>query len=260
MSKSSNDENYIMSRNLAKLTLLYQIINPNCTKLSGRNVFQIFIMALIIFTMICMCICLFGLYYWANDTTQFILQLVILSNFSFGCFKVFTIIRHSEDIWRCKEVTRIDFVSTDVQSVDYLKTCRDIASTFTCWFAVINFSILFVWALVPILMKGKYVDVKNRDNTYSNYLFSPFNMFFLVSNDTYNNWHIVFHIIEMLNGMCFVQFMIVFDTFMVSFCVAITAQLKVIATAYKDLGPKHTKVYFNGKYATLVSHDNLIKF
>lgn len=52
----------------------------------------------------------------------------------------------------------------------------------------------------------------------------------------------MFFVIEWLNGLCFVLSMVMFDTFMVTLCTAITGQLNVIAEAYKRLAHKPVSI------------------
>lgn len=69
---------------------------------------------------------------------------------------------------------------------------------------------------------------------------SPVFAFYKTLN--YNRWHHVFHVVEWLNGLCFVLSMVMFDTFMVTLCTAITGQLKVVAEAYKRLAHKPVSI------------------
>ncbi|CAH1724318.1 unnamed protein product [Aphis gossypii] len=248
----SDNGDCIVSLVLAKCTGLYYIINPKSIKLGGHNVFHIAIMVMITFTSVCLLLCPIGLYYWVNDVTQFIIQLIVLGNFSFGCFKAFTIVHYSDDIRRCLDVTRFDFLSsanTDPDSVRFFKRCRNVSLKFTSWFAISSHSVLLVWTLLPFVVVGNPVVIKNRDNSTSNYHFNPYNMYFLVSNETYNEWHLIFHLLEWMFGLCFVMFMVLFDTFMVSMCIAITYQMRCVAAAYRRLGHNRRttmKVYFDG--------------
>ncbi|XP_025195581.1 uncharacterized protein LOC112594795 [Melanaphis sacchari] len=240
-----------MSSAMIKCTGLYYIIDPKSAKIRGHNVFHITVMVMITFTAICLLMCPFGLYYWANDVTQFVLQFIALINFLFGCFKAFTIVRHSDDIRRCLDITRFDFVSSaraDPDSTRFFQTCRNVSMKFTGWFAVCSHFVLLMWTLLPFVV-GSSVEIKNRDNSISIYHFNPYNMYFMVSSEMYNEWHLIFHLLEWMVGLCFVLFMILFDTFMVILCNAITYQMRYIAAAYSKLGHNCrtiSKPYFDG--------------
>ncbi|CAI6344517.1 unnamed protein product [Macrosiphum euphorbiae] len=250
----NSSENCVMSSLMAKCTGLHYIIDPEGPTLGGHNVFHLTVMVMIAFTAACLSLCPFGLYYWANDVTQCIIQLIIIGNFSFACFKGFTMVRHSDDIRRCLEVASFDFgsgaIMSDPDSARFFRTCRNALSAFTGWFAASSHLVLLVWTLLPFVVVGKSVEIKNRDGSTSDYHFNPYNMYFLVSSDTYNRWHLFFHLVEWAFGMCFVLFMVLFDTFMVTLCVAITCQMRGIADAYRKLGHDRcaaaSKVCFDG--------------
>lgn len=262
LNSSGDDDNCTMSTLMAKCTGLYYVIDPNCVKLGGHNVFHVIVMLMIAFTVACLSLCPFGLYDWSNDVTQCILQIMIMINFSFGCFKAYMIVRHSDDIRRCLDVTRFDFVScapADPDTTRILQKCRNVTSMFTGWFAATSHFVLLVWTLLPFFIVGAHVEIKNRDGSFSYYHFNPYNMYFLVSSETYNEWHLFFHFVEWMFGMCFVLFMVLFDTFMVTLCVTITCQMRGIADAYKKLGHGRrtttaaSKVWFGGK-------DNILNY
>lgn len=245
MLDTSKDDNFVMSSVLAKYTGLYHIIDPNCPKLCGHKISHLVVAAMVAFTITFLASSPIGFYHWANDTTQLVLQMMAFINFLLGSYKAATVVWHAEGIRTLLDVTRIDFVSTDQRSARVLRQCRAVSSTFVVWFAAINYCVLLAWTLLPVVVDGKYVLVKNLDGSSSDYLLNPFNMFFLVSSDTYNRWHVAFHLIELLLGLCFVLSMVLFDTFMVTMCLAITCQLKLISDAYENLG--HAKVYRKGK-------------
>lgn len=54
----------------------------------------------------------------------------------------------------------------------------------------------------------------------------------------------MFHLLEFLIGLCFVHSMVMFDTFMVTLCIAITGQLNMIATAYENFAHNHANDRF----------------
>jgi len=246
---SSGDQNVIMSLALSKITGLYYIINPDAVKLGGRNVYHVIVTAMIAFTVCCLCLTLFGAYRWMNDTTQLTLQFVVLSNFSLGSFKAFTMVRHARDIRECLSVARIERVGSVAQeSADSVRRCRDVTSTFIKWFTTVNYCVLITWTVLPFLTEGIRLEVKNRDGSFNEYHSNPFNMYFLVPSDTYNRLHVVFHVLESLVGFGFVLFMVLFDTFMVAWCVTITGQLRIIAAAYEKLGYDYTSIDLDGEY------------
>ncbi|XP_029342460.1 uncharacterized protein LOC107882864 [Acyrthosiphon pisum] len=236
----NSSEECVMSSSMAKCTGLHYIIDPEGPTVGGHNVFHVTVMVMIGFTVVCLSMCPFGLYYWANDVTQCIFLLITIVNFSFGCFKAFTLVRHSDDICRCLDVTRFDFSSgaimSDPDSARFFRKCRDASSTFTGWFAASSHFVLLVWTLLPFVVVGKGVEINNRDGSTSYYHFNPYNMYFLVSSETYNRLHLVFHLVEWAFGLCFVLIMVAFDTFMVTLCVAITCQMRGIGNAYSKLG------------------------
>lgn len=246
----SNDENFIISPVLTKFTFLYQIVDDNCSRLLGRNVFHVTGTIMIAYTVFLVILGTSGLYYWANDTTQFAMNLVVLGSFLFGSFKLFVIIGRWKDVRRCMKLARMDFVFADSQSTTArhtLQTHRALSSKFIVWFMVINYFVLFTWSVLPFLFSGKHVEIKNLDGSHSKYRFSAMNLYFLVSDETYNLYHLTFHLLELLIALFFLQSMVLFDTFMVTMGITIIGQLRVISDAYKRLGQTITTIDLNGE-------------
>ncbi|XP_025420743.1 uncharacterized protein LOC112690858, partial [Sipha flava] len=241
----SNDGDSIVCPTLAKCTGLYYIVRPDTATVCGRNASHVVAAVMIAFTAACLSLYPVGLYRWANDTTQLTIQVALYSNFLFGAYKSYMVVRRSRDIWTCMDVTRAGFAlghhgRYDRPATGHLHRCRAVSSAFTRWFSVVNYSILFLWSTIPFMAGDAYIHVRNHDGTFSSYRVNPYNMYFFVSSDTYNQWHLVFHLLESLFGLCFVMSMILFDTFMVTLCVTIAGQLKVIGDDFKGLG--HSKV------------------
>lgn len=237
----SDDGDSIISPTLAKCTGLYYIVRPDAATVCGWNVAHAVATAMITVTGVCLSLYPVGLYRWSSDTTQLMLQVALYTNFLFSAYKGYTMVRRSRDIWTCMDATRTGFAHVPADRrrgpvAGHLCECRAASSAFTRWFAVVNYCILFLWSSFPFLLRDAYIDVRNHDGTFSSYHFNPFNMYFFVSSGTYNRWHHTFHLIEWLFGLCFVVFMVLFDTFMVTLCVAITCQLKVIDDAFTRLG------------------------
>jgi hypothetical protein len=84
------------------------------------------VMVMIAYTAVIISMCPFGLYHRSNDVIQFIIQSIIFTNYPFGCFKAFTVVRHSDNIRRFLDVTRLSSAITDPDSARFFQMSRNI--------------------------------------------------------------------------------------------------------------------------------------
>jgi len=94
------------------------------------------------------------------------------------------------------------------------------------------------------------MNVKSKDDTYSQYRYNMLNLIFPVSDQFYNNNFIVFYLLESIALIAYGFSMMIFDNLAVSLCITITYQLKSIALSYSTLGYNHIDTDFKktGKF------------
>lgn len=242
-SKKYNEKNTILNMRLSKIIGLCEILHPSNSKIFGYNISHVVVTFFLLYEIIILTLCLVGIYFWMSNMLQVVLQLTILPNFSFGCYKMFILIRKTDKIRRSTKLVCNDFMKFKHYENVFFNNFRmkSILSTYT--YVIMGNFILLVWSISPIIFNTNYIILKNPNGVRHSYRLSAFNMFFPVSSETYNNYFIIFHILEVVFGFVYVIFSHIFDTLLISMCFAISSNLKTIGNAYATLGRKYTTKY-----------------
>lgn len=232
------ESQHIFSFKVAKFLGLYQILNPNATKICGYNVYQIIIIPFLLYLSSIWLMSPFGFYNLLNDVTAFTLFLGCVLNFSFSCFKIVTFMYHSKDIWKSLDITRFDFLSYEHYDKNIFKKWqgKTIRISYLCLF-ILYFALL-IWTMSPFVLYKNKVTLRKLDGSSNVYRLNVFNMFNMlsVSNEIHNKYFSVFHFAEGLILYIFLLFSMILDTYMVIMCFSFTCQLEVICKAIGSLG------------------------
>lgn len=232
----TEDNQYVIDIKLLKYLGVYQILEPNTKKICGYNahhIVSVFIgLPMIIVTMLCP----FGLYNLLNDITAFILYLGSVNNYLFSCYKMFSIAKHSKEIWACIDVTRRDFMR-------YRNYNRNVFNYWQKYTLRVMYSYLsvvlppvLVWFLSPCVLRNTTVAYRNMDGTYSKYRMNIINLYLVVSAETYNRNFYKFYFLELTTYCGFYYFSVLFDILMGMLCFALSCQLETIADGIHSLG------------------------
>lgn len=242
------DEEYIFNLKLARLVGINRILDPNTTKLFGYNAMHIIIVFFVLFVSTSSMLCPIGLYYLTNDVTAFIFYLGCVINLLLSCYKIINVLYYSEDLWKCIEITSIKFISYKGNNMSIMKNwrLRSIRVSYICF--TIVFAAWFCWSLSPCAFKKTTIKIKNLDGSYNYYRMNIFNIYLLVSDETYNNHFNIFYFIEIINGVCFFYFTIIYDILMITMCFAISCQLEAIYKSFKFLGYNCSKRKYLSTY------------
>ncbi|XP_050525057.1 uncharacterized protein LOC126896379 [Daktulosphaira vitifoliae] len=223
-------ENWIFNIRLAKILGYYYILNPKTER--SLKYFCFIVKLGIIYVAVISTSLFFGLYHWKNDINQFTLQLVVFQNIIFAIYRICIIMKDSEIIWDILQITNLEFLSIKNYNKNFLNLWRDISIKFTYLIAILTFYLLLTWSASGYIFNNSYVIAKNHDGSYSNYHLNVYNVYFLVSADTYNTYFPIFHIIETLYAFIYCLFMLTSDTVLISVCLSITGQLEVINDSF----------------------------
>lgn len=239
--KTYDQKNTIINMKLSKIIGLYQILDPNSPHIFGYNILHVFVTLFLIYQVIVLIFCLYGIYFWINNISQVILQLTILANFSFGSYKILILIRNKDNMRKCIEMACNDFIQykhSENNAIFLKYRMKSLISTYV--YVLMGFIILFAWSIFPLIFNDNYITLKSLDGKQHNYHLNAFNVFFPVTSGTYNRFYILFHIIEVLFGVFYVTFSHIFDSLLISMCYAISSNLKTIKNAFQTLRQKYT--------------------
>lgn len=94
---------------LSKLMGQDEILDPNTRKMLGHNVYYVFIGLYGLYVNGLSSVSPIGLYDMTNGVMGFTYGLGCVENCVFSTYKMFVVLYHSKDIWKCIEVTGLDF-------------------------------------------------------------------------------------------------------------------------------------------------------
>ncbi|XP_022183355.1 uncharacterized protein LOC111042929 [Myzus persicae] len=154
----------------------------------------------------------------------------------FGLIKMSFIMCNSNALWNFISFTSIDYLTYRGQQKYILISARKLSISISNIFTLSWIAIISVWILFPIIAKDNFMNVKAKDETYSQYRYNMLNLMFPVSAQFYNNNFMVFYFLETIGVIFYGYSMVVFDNLVISVCITIAYQLKSIALSYRTLG------------------------
>jgi len=227
---------YIMNIKLMKLTGLYQLLNPDTPKFFGCNIFKLGGTLGAVFLILTFLMCNLSIYYSLNDFTEAVKYFMLIIATVFAFTKMSFIVLNSNALWNLICFTSIDYLTYRGQQKYMLIFARKLSISISNIFTLSWIVVISVWVLFPIIIKDNFMNVKSKDDTFSQYRYNMLNLIFPVSAKFYNNNFIVFYLLESIALISYGYSMVVFDNLVVSLCITITYQLKSIALSYSTLG------------------------
>jgi len=235
-----DEKNYIFNIKLAKITRLYQILDPGTVKYKGRNVYHIIIAFFSLY--VCATSVLFTLsvlYYWTVDMALSIDYTWKLENSIFVLYKIWLIVQHSDDIWNCLSITRYDFTSFSNRNRHIiLDRWRDRVVLYTNLYAIVYITAATIFTLIPFAFSEDKLPVKSHDGSIGYYRLNIMNFYLIASDETYNAHYSMFVFAEGLCTCILVSTFIIFDILLVTLCVGICCQMQMISSAFESVGYK----------------------
>lgn len=234
--------NYICNLKLFAMIGLTQMFDQKSRKLLGYNIYHFIIAPLIVSYPIISILITLGLYFWIENSIHFMNQMVVFVNVSLFCLKGHILMKNSENIWNFfLKISYRKFLSYKSYDSVIFKNyrIRSLWATYIYTFLIV--SSLFVWAMQPLVSRREnFLLLKNSDGTFSSYQQNIFNLYFLVSNDTYNDYFKLFYSIEFLILFLGAYITLLFDSFVISMCLSVQCQLNMIENGYKSISNELT--------------------
>jgi len=176
------------------------------------------------------------LYYFINNIVEAMFYFAFVGNSMFMNYRMYLIFNHSKDIWDCLSVTKFDFTSCGLQGRHTLIAWRNLSIKYTSLYALSFLTMLIFYVLAPVVFSNTLMTMKNHDGSSSVYRPNVINLYLFVSEETYNTYFNVFHIIESFAVSITVFLLIVFDTIVNTLAIALCGQFEVITTAFESVG------------------------
>lgn len=247
MMVSDSWKNYIIDLRLIKQIGLYQLLNPNTpTKPLGCNIFKLVAVLSLLYLTLTNVMCNISIYYILNDFTEVVKYIMLVFATLFAVMKMYFVIRKSHKLWELIRFTCIHFLPYRGHQKNILIEAREVSIKISKIITLGWITIIIVWILSPIFMQGNYINVMSKDGTsYRRYRYNMLSLIFPVSAQFYNENFKWFYSIEMIATLMYGYSMVIFDCLVISMCITMTYQLKMIALSYSTLG--HNDVENNSK-------------
>ncbi|KAL5236083.1 hypothetical protein ACI65C_003493 [Semiaphis heraclei] len=237
---TSNEENlHLFNIKLARVTGLYQILDPGTIKFRGRNVYHIAIVIIMLYLSIISTMLIIScLYYSPNN---------IFASVEYGwrgiismflTYRMWIVVYHSNDVWNCLTITWYDFTSHNLRDRHILDLWRKRSVWITNTLAIVYFMTLVFYAGIFLIFPNGIMPIKNHDGSVDHYRQNLLNLFLIVTDETYNTYYGAFYFIEVSFNVWLVNIIFMFDMLLVTLCLAVSCQIQMINAAFESFGNK----------------------
>jgi len=235
----SKDDYCIFNEKLLTLFGLSQILNPKTFKIGGRNAYHILLsFGLVLPTIITSLSIVFGLHRWMKDIFAVGLYMAYMTHHLFSCCKMVLIFYYSNKLWECYKISGSSFgiylrYSKHIFQKWWIRSTRlSLTIIITC------IAIWVIWFLCPRIFDGSVVKIKNIEDSWDVYKLNAINLYFFVSDKTYNEHFNIFYCLEIIVLSEFMLSVMLFNLIIVTMCMTISCQLERISDAIQLLGEK----------------------
>lgn len=235
--------------NLFKAIGFYQMLQPSTEGGFGDR-YRTWILTILLLIAGLQCMQIVRLYLVLDDLQLFMYVAMMSTTILICTFKMYVVVMNLEKMWSMLDVAWYGFTLCGRRDPSRLRQCRDTLSTWLRTFVVLSSITLILWLFTPWYMDD-YVPFVKFDGTVGHYRTSIFNMWFPISESVYN-WLPVWVLIYLIEAfVCFVDVFnwLLFDCYLVTMCIVLTAQFDTMSAAYETLGhrQKSPPSYSSGK-------------
>lgn len=233
----SKEDSLMIDPQVMKSIGFYQMLSPHTIKLFGFNIFKYLTITYLILHIILLIVYVLNMYHFLDDINELAKYILLISSGTATLFKLFSIIRNSNALWKCIQLTSVDNLSYKYHNKQILESGRKLTKFLTSHFAFWWFMSVVVWNTAPLFIKNYYIRVK-VDNEIHLYRYNVLNLVFPVSSEFYNRNFLVYYIIESTITMILGHSILIYDVLTISMCITLKYQLKTIANSYQtfDIG------------------------
>jgi len=240
MIQDTKKTSYITNIQLMKLIGLYQLLDPNSTTKFGYNIYKLGGYISVLFLILNIIMCSMSIYHSRYDFSMVVRYIMIMFAQIFTMVKMWFVICKSDVLWKFISFTSTDFLSYSGHQKNILMKARTKSIKISNMFTMFWISFVAILVLPPIIINDNYLNIKSKDGTHNQYRYSVLNLLFSVSTQFYNDNFNIFYLFEAICLTIHAYSMIIFDCMIISFCITISHQLKMIASSYNSLGYNHT--------------------
>lgn len=260
---NTTEKNYAFDLTLFKTIGYYQMIDPNCKKIFGFNIYNVINIVIVVFTSIITVIGLSGFFYKPDNITyektsfKDIQILFYLACIVIGNLKICITIYNAKKIWKLFKVAHESFLSNKYwkQNKHKINKCGKKFAKIFPWYLFIFLMTAFAWSIVPIVVNN-HVASKETQNDENIYMTNIANMRYPITAKTYNKFYKGFYVSEFIVVWYSAYGLVVFDLFTLGLLQLLATHYEIIASAYENF--KMTKNE-NGEYIIFFFYIHIIQ-
>lgn len=133
---------------------------------------------------------------------------------------MWNVLYHSNDIRDCLTITRYNFTSDSIWNTHILDRWRERSEWITNIMIIVYSTSLVFFTGSSLMFRDNILTIKNHDGSVGIYHQNLVNLYFLVTDKTYNAHYETFYFIESLYTTCLIILFLVFDILLVTMCLA----------------------------------------
>ncbi|XP_060869024.1 uncharacterized protein LOC132943898 [Metopolophium dirhodum] len=234
-----NENNHVFNIKLAKLTGLYHILDPGTATFRGRNVYHIITACILLYMCVVSIILnLSGLYYWTLNIPISIDYFWKSETTLYVIYKIWIVIRHSNDIWNFLSITwhRHAVTLFSIRQRHILNRWRERSVRFTTMFAIMYYSSLVFYLGSTLVFRKDILPVKNRDGSVAFYRQNVMHFYLIASDETYNEYYYMFYFAEAFYIAFLTISFLIFDILLVTLCFGMCCQMQMTCSDFESVG------------------------
>lgn len=233
---TAGEEDFIVIVKLMKLTGLYQLLDQDAPRRWGFNLYRAAALVEIVSGVVSVTVLLASSLFYSHDTNELMNYIMLVVAVFFSTFKLTWMYRNARSTWNCLDITSRHFLSHGRSDWNAFRRARARSFSASTVFAVLWSSVTVAWCLSPFVVDDLYTVVR-FDEGVRRFRFNSLNYVYPIDEQFYNEHFLWFYVPEMLAVVFWGHVTIAYDTFVISICIAIQYQLRMIADSYDALRP-----------------------
>lgn len=229
-----DEQNYLISLKFMRVTGFYQLIDPQTPKRYGVNLYKVCAAMEIGTSVVLMPLLFSSSYFYRRDTNELMSHFMLVLAIFFSTVKFSYVWKNARLVWDCLEMTSVGFLSSGLHDKRTLRGSRPRSVSTSSVFIVLWSFVVIAWSLSPFFFRDVYMAAEYNGRV-RRLRYNSLNIVYPVTERFFNDNFAAFYLIEMVQVIIWGHATIAYDSFVVSVCIAIYAQLGTIAQSYSRL-------------------------
>lgn len=242
-----DQQNHLISLRFMKVTGLYQLIDPRTPKHYGLNLYEVGAAVEFAITLVMISTLFYSSSYYVQDTNELMSHFMCALAVVFASIKLFYVRKNARSIWNCLEMTSFGFLSHEFHDRRSLRKDRSRSISVSSVFIVLWSFVVIAWCLSPFFFQDVYMTIESNGHV-RRLRYNSLNIVYPVTEQFYNDNFLVFYFLDSIQIAIWGHVTILYDSFVVSMCIAIISQLRTIAESYNRMSFKRETANGESEY------------